>query len=186
MFEALFGVSRDLLARGELVLMSDWPTGLLLLLLLTCGLALALMLARQRRALAPLQLLAIGVLQLGMLAVVLILLWQPGLRTEQLRSGDNVVAVMLDSSASMSFGVEGQHPYGPRPAVAERTVDARPERRTHLAALRFRRAGPAGGGFRDAARAGGADPYWRIPAAGAAPGAHHAAGGGYPGQRRRG
>ena len=39
------------------------------------------------------------------MACGLILLWQPGLRTQQLRSGDNVVAVMLDSSASMSFGV---------------------------------------------------------------------------------
>jgi uncharacterized membrane protein len=105
MFEALFGVPRDLLARGELVLTSDWPPALLVLLLLISALALGLVLARQRGALAPLQLTVIGALQLGMLGLLLMLLWQPGLRTEQLRSGDNVVAVMLDSSASMSFGV---------------------------------------------------------------------------------
>ena len=42
-----------------------------------------------------------------MLSVLLILLWQPALSTEQLRARDNAVAVVLDTSASMSYG-EGE------------------------------------------------------------------------------
>lgn len=104
MFEFFFGVSRDLLSRGELILIRDWPLWIMAALLLIAVAGLGFMLWRQRRALAAFKLVSIGLLQGAMLALLLVILWQPGLRTEQLRAGDNVVAVMLDTSQSMSFG----------------------------------------------------------------------------------
>ncbi len=121
MFEFLFGVSRDLLSRGELVLASSWPRWILLAVLLSAAVVLATILWRQRHALPLIQLATIGVLQLAMLAVLLVIIWQPGLRTEQLRVGDNVVAVMLDISESMTFGdAGGSRMELVRPLIAER------------------------------------------------------------------
>ena len=53
------------------------------------------------------QLGAIGFIQLLMLAVVLIVVWQPALVSERLLSGENAVAIMLDTSGSMTFNEGG-------------------------------------------------------------------------------
>ncbi len=49
----------------------------------------------------------IGFIQLLMLAVVLIVVWQPALVSERLLSGENAVAIMLDTSGSMTFNEGG-------------------------------------------------------------------------------
>ena len=125
MFEFLFGVSRDLISRGELLLMSDWPRWILVAALLSSAAVLVASLLRQRRTLTGPQLGAIGLLQLSMVAVVLLILWEPGLRTERLRAGDNVVAVMLDTSESMVLGdSRGSRMELAEPLIRDRVVPA--------------------------------------------------------------
>ncbi len=50
------------------------------------------------------QLLAVWVLQLAMLSLVGLLLLQPALKTEQLKPGENSVALVVDNSGSMAYG----------------------------------------------------------------------------------
>src|SRR5690606_13184583 len=49
----------------------------------------------------------IGGLQAALLTAVLFLMWRPALVTQTLRPQENSVAVLLDTSASMSYG-EGE------------------------------------------------------------------------------
>lgn len=90
-------------ARGKLTLLGGWPlAGLAAALAL--GIALIAAFAWHRRhALSTPRLLAIGGLQMGMLALALLALSQPALLVNSLASGENTIAVLLDNSASMSF-----------------------------------------------------------------------------------
>ena len=106
MFEILFKYPRDLYARSELTFAGLWPDWLPIVLAVI-GIAAIIGFLFVRRTLAkPLQLTTIGLLQLAMLAIVLWLLQLPTLETEQLRAGENSVAMLLDSSASMAYGPE--------------------------------------------------------------------------------
>ena len=106
MFEFLFNYSYQVFDRGELILASDWPVSALIVSVVVMALVIAGLLIRQRKMLPWPRLLGIGLLQLTMLALVLAIIWQPALHTERLRAGDNVVAVMLDTSASMTYGTD--------------------------------------------------------------------------------
>src|SRR4029078_4645482 len=53
------------------------------------------------------QQLIIGTLQTLLLATLLVMLWQPVLLVERVRDRENVVAVVMDGSASMAHG-EGE------------------------------------------------------------------------------
>ena len=104
MFEFLFKYPPAVFADSELILANQWPLWLMLLLGLVCALLLGLSLLRQRSQLSGSQQAVVGVLQLLMVAVVLLVLWQPALVTERLVRGENTVALLLDTSASMAFG----------------------------------------------------------------------------------
>lgn len=104
MFEFLFKYPRDDYARSELIYTGDWPPWLLALLIIAALAGISWLLYRRRDFARPPQMLAVWVLQLAMLAVVIWLLQQPTLSTEQLRTGENVVAFVLDNSESMAYG----------------------------------------------------------------------------------
>ncbi len=104
MFEFLFKYSRTTYERGEFLFASGWPVWLLALLIAAGAIAVTIMLARRRGLLSPGRLAVIGVLQALMIAVVLVLAWQPALMTQTLRAQENSVAVLLDTSASMGYG----------------------------------------------------------------------------------
>ncbi len=107
MFEILFKYSRADYARSEFVFASDWPAWLIAGLAAVAAVGIAILLLRRRRDAAWHRLLAVGVLQLAMVAVVLFALLQPTLTTDRLRDGENSVALLLDNSSSMSYG-EGE------------------------------------------------------------------------------
>ena len=107
MFEFLFKYSPTVFENGELVLASGWPVWLLALGVLAAAAAIAVSLSRRRDTLPVSRLAVIGLLQVAMVAVVLTLLWRPSLSTQTLRSQENSVALLLDTSASMSYG-EGE------------------------------------------------------------------------------
>lgn len=104
MFEFLFKYSRQDYARSELVFTADWPAWLPWSLLLLAIAGIAWMLLRRHRNATTAQLVAVGGLQLAIIALLLVVLLQPALRTEQLKPGENIVALVADSSASMGYG----------------------------------------------------------------------------------
>ena len=104
MFEFLFKYSRTTFENGELVFARGWPVWLLAAAVLAAAVLIGVSLARRRDTLPVARLVVLGVLQTAMVAVVLTLLWRPALSTQTLRSQDNSVAVLLDTSASMSYG----------------------------------------------------------------------------------
>ncbi len=103
MFELLFKFPAEEYARGELVFAADWPAWLVAGLGLAAAAGIAFVLARRRQA-PPAARLAVGVLQLALVALVLVLLAEPQLRTESLKPGQNALALVLDTSASMAYG----------------------------------------------------------------------------------
>mgnify|MGYP006144207267 CR=1 FL=1 len=64
---------------------------------------------------------AARVLQSAMVALVLLAIWQPSILIEELRQGDNIVALMLDTSASMNYS-EGERSRMQQ-ALVERLAD---------------------------------------------------------------
>ena len=107
MFEFLFKYSPTVFENGELVLASGWPVWLLVAGVAAAAAAIAVSLSRRRDTLSVPRLAVIGLLQVAMVAVILTLLWRPSLSTQTLRAQENSVALLLDTSASMSYG-EGE------------------------------------------------------------------------------
>jgi uncharacterized membrane protein len=104
LFEFLFNYSRQDYARGELVFTADWPYWLPWLLALVATTGITWMLLRRRGAGPAMQLAIVAALQLAMITLVIVVLLQPALRTEQLKPGENIVALVADRSASMAYG----------------------------------------------------------------------------------
>ena len=107
MFEFLFKYPRELYAQSEITLASPWPDWLPITLAVIGVAAIFWFLFVRRGAARAWQLAVIGAVQLTMLATLLWVLLQPTLETEQLRSGENSVALVLDNSASMAYGEAG-------------------------------------------------------------------------------
>jgi uncharacterized membrane protein len=101
-FEFLFKYPLNEFRLGELIYGRDWPLSVLLALWLVGAVLLVLLAWRRGRILSLPRMLVISGLQLAMWALVLWVLWQPALLIKSLRSGENVVALLLDASASMS------------------------------------------------------------------------------------
>lgn len=93
--------------QGELVFAREWPLWASYAVLAAVAVLVLAMLVWKRRSLVWWQLGVIGLLQTAMVALVLLMIWQPAILTEQLRQGDNVVALMLDTSSSMNYS-EGE------------------------------------------------------------------------------
>ncbi len=104
MFEFLFKYPRSDFERSELIYAGDWPSWLLVLLVIIAVAGITWLLYRRRGAVAYSHMVVVGLLQLAMLAVVIWMLRQPTLSTEQLRAGDNAVAFVVDNSESMAYG----------------------------------------------------------------------------------
>ncbi|MBX5460059.1 MAG: VWA domain-containing protein [Steroidobacteraceae bacterium] len=107
MFELLFKYSPWAWRAGELSFASSWPLWLLPTLAIAGAAIIAASLLR-RRHLRVRRRAALGALQAAMLAIILFMLWRPVLLVERVKDRENVVAVVLDASASMAHG-EGEH-----------------------------------------------------------------------------
>ena len=106
-FPLLFKYSPWAYRAGELSFASSWPLWLLGALLAAGAVLITWSLLRQHH-LGWARRLVLGLLQTALLAVVLVILWRPVLLVEQVRERENVVAVVMDASASMAHG-EGEH-----------------------------------------------------------------------------
>lgn len=107
MIEFFFKYPRSVFNDNEFIFASGWPLWILAVLLFAFFVTLLVIMARRPGNMKGYQLGTIGFIQLLMLAVVLIVVWQPALVSERLLSGENAVAIMLDTSGSMTFNEGG-------------------------------------------------------------------------------
>ena len=111
MFQLFFKYPITVFTKGKFILLGTWPGWLLLFLILigTAGLGL-LIRARLPAASPQLKMWRAGViwgLQATLLTIVLLLLWQPAMTIQELKSQQNMIAVLVDDSRSMSVTDSG-------------------------------------------------------------------------------
>jgi len=106
-FELLFKYSPETFSRSEFVFARELPMFWLVLLAAVAVAIVAASIVRLRQDLSWPKAATIGTLQAALLVAVLVLMWRPALLTQTLRPQENSVAVLLDTSGSMSYG-EGE------------------------------------------------------------------------------
>ena len=111
MFEFLFKYPRAVFSKGDFVLLGAWPKWILAILVLAAAAGLA-WLIRSRLPQASPQVRnwkagVIWLLQFAMAALLLILLWQPAVLVAELKPQQNIIAVLVDDSRSMSIPDNG-------------------------------------------------------------------------------
>ena len=120
MFEILFKYPASLFRKGHFVFLTPWPLWLLAIAILVAGIVLFWHVRRNHGMLSGLRPVAIWVLETCMVALILFLLWHPALSVATLRPQQNVVAVLVDDSRSMSIADSG----GTREAAARQALDS--------------------------------------------------------------
>jgi len=107
MFQFLFKFPSPVFTKGHFVFLGPWPVGLLPILILISAGALAFLVYRNLPQAAPIlrhgRAWAIWALQSLLVALLLILLWRPAMQVSELSSQQNIVAVLVDDSRSMSI-----------------------------------------------------------------------------------
>src|SRR5215475_11821620 len=111
MFQFLFKYPGPVFTRGRLVLLSAWPPWLLPVLIVAAAGGLALLIRwRIRHSEAQMRGLRVGAIwatQSVLLALLLLLLWQPAMIVSELGSHQNIIAVVVDDSRSMGIADSG-------------------------------------------------------------------------------
>src|SRR5690242_16053752 len=120
MFEILFKYPASLFHKGQFVFLTPWPLWVLPIAILAGAAVLFWHVRRNHGMLSGLRPLAIWGLEACMVAIILFLLWHPALSVATLRPQQNVVAVLVDDSRSMSLNDAS----GTRAASAKAVLDS--------------------------------------------------------------
>ena len=127
MFEFFFKYPITVFTKGRLVLLGSWPGWVLLLLIVASVAGLGwLMRSRLSEAAPKMQTWRAGVvwlLQSLLVTLVLILLWQPAITVAELKSQQNMIAVLVDDSRSMAIADSGDDGKTTREAAAVRSLN---------------------------------------------------------------
>lgn len=111
MFEFFFKYPVTVFSKGTFVLLAGWPVWVLGLLIIAAGAVLAGVIWMRRKRIAPsmrgVRTIAVWLLQTTLLALILVLLWQPALSVATLKPQQNIVAVVVDDSRSMGTVEDG-------------------------------------------------------------------------------
>ena len=106
MFEFLFKYPSSLFSKGNFVLLGAWPVWLLIAAIVAAAALLAWSIWQQRDAVSTSlrggRTIAVWLLQSSLVALILLLLWQPALSVATLKPQQNIVAVVVDDSRSMA------------------------------------------------------------------------------------
>jgi uncharacterized membrane protein len=119
MFEFLFKYPSSIFHKGQFVLLTPWPVWILAAAILAAAGLLFWHVRRNRGMLSGLRPIAICLLETGLIALILFLLWHPALSIATLRPQQNVVAVLVDDSRSMNISDQS----GTREAAAKAILD---------------------------------------------------------------
>ncbi|MGH9481275.1 MAG: glutamine amidotransferase [Terriglobales bacterium] len=124
MFQLLFKYPLAAYQRGHLVLLGRWPAWALALVLAGLGLALAgLIYSRTGRRITARTTL-LWLLQAALVALLVVLLWQPALSLSELKPQQNIVAVLVDDSRSMALPAAGPAASPTREAAAVASLNS--------------------------------------------------------------
>jgi uncharacterized membrane protein len=111
MFEFFFKYPIPVFTKGKFILLGAWPGWLLALLILASAGGLAVLVWRQLPEAAPRirnwRAWLVWALEAALVALVLLLLWEPAITVAELKSQQNIIAVLLDDSRSMSIADAG-------------------------------------------------------------------------------
>lgn len=107
MFELLFRYPIPVFTKGKYILLSSWPVWVLLLLIVDVAVLLAWLTWRRLPQAAPRirnwRGWTIWGLEVALISLLLLLLWEPAISVAELRSQQNIIAVLLDDSRSMAI-----------------------------------------------------------------------------------
>lgn len=124
MFEFLFKYPASVFSRGTLVLLGSWPRWVLAAGILSACAAIGIAIwSRRSSLLASFRGWRAGViwaLQSAVVAVLLLLLWEPAISVTALKPQQNIIAVLVDDSRSMSLSDGGS---GTRQEQARRLLE---------------------------------------------------------------
>ena len=117
MFEFFFKYPMTSFTKGHFVLLGAWPGWVLVLLIVACAGGLGwLIWSAAAMAAAPKlrswRAWVIWGLEAALIALVLLLLWEPAMTVAELKSQQNIIAVLVDDSRSMAIadsGSDGKH-----------------------------------------------------------------------------
>ena len=111
MFEFFFKYPIPVFTKGKFILLGAWPGWLLALLTVLSAAGLAWLIWRQLSRAAPRlrnwRAWLIWGLEAAMIALLLLLLWEPAIAVSELKSQQNIIAVLVDDSRSMSIADAG-------------------------------------------------------------------------------
>jgi uncharacterized membrane protein len=114
MFEFFFKYPIPVFTKGKFILLGAWPGWLLVLLIAVSAGGLAWLTWRQLPGAAPRvrnwRVWLVWGLESALVAVLLLLLWEPAITVAELKSQQNIIAVLVDDSLSMAnadAGVDG-------------------------------------------------------------------------------
>ena len=111
MFEFFFKYPVTVFSKGSFVLLGGWPAWLLALLVVLVAAVLGLIIWMRRSRISAsmrgARTVAVWVLQTALLALILVLLWQPAMSVATLKPQQNIVAVVIDDSRSMDAVEDG-------------------------------------------------------------------------------
>jgi uncharacterized membrane protein len=112
MFEFLFKYPPRVFLKGSFVLLGSWPRWVLVLAVLAAIGGLAALMLRQRSALVSswrgARSIVLWALQSAMVTLLIFLLWQPAISVAALKPEQNIIAVVVDDSRSMSLTDDGR------------------------------------------------------------------------------
>jgi uncharacterized membrane protein len=107
MFQLLFKYPSAIFTKGQFVLLGSWPVWLLLLLICASAAGLALLIRSRLHEVTPevrnWRAWVIWGLQSSLVALIFFLLWKPAIIVAELNSQQNIIAVLVDDSHSMSI-----------------------------------------------------------------------------------
>src|SRR5690349_17197490 len=109
MFEFLFKYPLSIYRQGTFVLLAGWPLWLMGLGVLAAAAVLGFLIWRQSSGTARMGVVrrtSIWILQTALAALILFLIWHPALSVSMLKRQQNIVAVVIDDSTSMTTNDE--------------------------------------------------------------------------------
>jgi len=111
MFEFFFKYPIPVFTKGKFLLLGAWPGWVLALLVVAAAGGLAWLVWRRLPGAAPRvrnwRVWLIWALEAAMVALLLLLLWEPAVTVAELKSQQNIIAVLLDDSRSMGIADAG-------------------------------------------------------------------------------
>src|ERR1700691_1216920 len=122
MFEFFFKYPIPVFTKGKFLLLGAWPGWVLVLLIVAAAGGLAWLIWRRIPEASPRirnwRAWLLWATEAAMVALLLLLLWEPAITVAELKSQQNIIAVLLDDSRSMGIADVGTDGRTAREAAA--------------------------------------------------------------------